>query len=160
MNRFLLLLYAFCCCLKMSAEEISYILRVELKDGTNNEYVLADRPQISFEKESVVFLCKRISTSYKKKDITNFVFGDSKSTGIYGLRDGDTRINYIIKEGKVILEGVTEKEDIKIFSISGQLHHPIINNEGNKVVVMLASLPEGYYIINIGNKQSIKVLKK
>ena len=160
MNRILLLLYACFYCLKMSAEDINYILRVELKNGTNNDYVLADRPQISFENENVVFLCKSISTSYKKKDITNFVFLDTPNTGVYELKAGDTRISYIIKEGKVIIEGVTEKEEIKVYSISGQMQQPIIKNEDNKKVVLLMSLSNGYYIINIGNKQSIKVFKK
>ena len=160
MSRILLLFYICCCCLKISAEKTSYILHVELKDGTNNDYVLADRPQISFENDNVVFLCKSISTSYKKKEINKFVFLDSQSTGVYVLKAGDTRIGYTIEEGKVIIEGVTEKEDIKVYSISGQQHQAITNIEGNNAVVLLTSLPNGYYIINLGNKQSIKVLKK
>lgn len=160
MKRILFLLYICCCCLSVSAADTNTILRVELKDGTNNDYMLAERPRISFEGDKVVFLCKSISTSYVRENIQNFVFLEDNNTGIQELRAGDTRISYSIEAEKVTIEGIAENEIINIYSISGQQCQPPVNYSSNQAEILLTPLPNGYYIINIGNKQSIKIIKK
>ncbi|MDE7455675.1 MAG: T9SS type A sorting domain-containing protein [Prevotella sp.] len=160
MKRILFLLYICCCCLSISAADTHTILRVELKDGTSNDYVLADRPRISFEGDKVVFLCKSISTSYTRENIQNFVFLEDSNTGFQELKAGDTRISYSIEAGKVTIEGITENENLNIYSISGQQCQPSVNYSSNRAEILLTPLPNGYYIINIGNKQSIKIIKK
>ncbi len=162
MKRVLFILYICCCCLRISAAtaDADIVLRVELKDGTNNDYLLADRPQINFEGDNVVFLCKSISTSYNRENVRNFIFLDGNSTGIQQLKTGDTRFSYSADAKQVIIEGNLSCEEIKVYSISGLQYNPEVNSSSNQAIIFLASLPNGYYIINIGNKQSIKIIKK
>lgn len=160
MKRILLHLFTIFFCLPMLAEDTDMILRVELNDGTRNDYVIADRPQISFENDKVVFVYKSISTSYLKKDIRNFTFLNKDDTGILELRGGDTRITYTGNSDKIIVEGITEREQIKVYSVSGQQYLVTINYAGSHAEIILTSLPSGYYIINIKDKQSIKILRK
>ena len=160
MRRILSILYICCCYLRIEAADVNTILRVELKDGTNNDYLLAARPQISFEGNKVVFLCKSISTSYNRENVRNFVFLDDSGTGIQELKTGDTRFSYSVETRQVTIEGDLSSEDIKVYSVSGLQYHPELNYTSNQVKISLASLPHGFYIINIGNKQSIKIIKK
>lgn len=160
MKRVLFILYICCCSLSISAADVNIVLRVELKDGTNNDYLLEDRPQINFESNKVVFLCKNISTSYNRENVRNFVFLNVNETGIQKLMEGDTRFSYSIGARQVTIEGDLGSAEIKVYSISGQQFNPEISRSSNQVMIYLASLPDGYYIINIGNKQSIKIIKK
>lgn len=144
----------------MLAEDTDMMLRVELNDGTRNDYMIADRPRISFENDKVVFVYKGISTSYLKKDLRNFTFLNKDDTGILELRSGDTRITYTGNSDKIIVEGITEREQIKVYTVSGQQYPVTINYARNQVEIVLTSLSSGYYIVNIGKKQSIKILRK
>lgn len=160
MKRLLFILYTCCCCLRVLAADANIILRVELNDGTRNDYVIAERPQISFDNDNVVFVCKEASTIYKKTDIRNFTFVDGNETGVRLVRNGDTRISFVGNNDKIIAEGMTGKDQIKVYSVSGRQYFVTINYAGSQAEIILTSLPNGYYIINIGEKQSVKILRK
>ena len=158
MNKKLFLFFTFVYCLSVSAIENKTILRVELKDGNTNEYVIADRPSISFEEDKVVFVCKKLSTAYAKSEIDKFIFVD-ESTGIKELESGNTRIDYRVEKEQFIVEGMMGKKQIRVYSINGQEQLVSVNYLDGRMEVTLSSLPTGYYIINISNKQTIKILK-
>ena len=147
----------FCCHTRMSAEVI--ILRVILNNGTQNDYVLAERPQISFGESKVTFTYRNATTDYVKSDLQNFVFLDP-STGISPLKAGDTRVIYREEAGRITVEGIDDREQIQIYAISGVQYNAATSQTGNDIEILLTGLPKGYYIIKIGNKQSIKILKK
>jgi len=137
----------------------SIILRVALKNGNENDYILADRPQISFEGNKVIFLCNEISTSYLTENIQNFVFLDGTETGVQEMKTGNTRFCYSEK-GVVRVEGVIKMNGIKVFSINGQQYQPPMKYENNCVEIELSPLPYGCYIINIDKNQSVKIIRK
>lgn len=150
-------LVSFCCLSEISAEDI--ILRVILSDGTQNDYIIAERPQISFSDNKVTFTYRNSSTEYLKADLQNFVFLDP-STGISQLRIGDTRVSFKEKNNRIIVEGTDNKDQIQVFSISGIQYDTNVIQTGDGIEIALTDLPKGYYIIKIGNKQSIKISKK
>ena len=150
-------LISFCCLSELLAEDI--ILRVILNDGTQNDYIIAERPQISFSDNKVTFTYRNASTEYLKADLQNFVFLDP-STGISQLRIGDTRVSFKEKNNRIIVEGTDNKDQIQVFSISGIQYDTNVIQTGDGIEIALTDLPKGYYIIKIGNKQSIKISKK
>ena len=133
------------------------ILRVELKDGTKNEYILEERPQIKFAGEKAVFYCNDVVTEYFKDNIERFAF-ICDETGISELNAGDTRISYI--GDKVLLEGVSESNNISVYSLDGKKQQIAISKVGQIIEMSLLNLSKGSYIISLSNKQSFKVLKK
>ena len=133
------------------------ILRVELKDGTKNEYILEERPQIKFAGEKAVFYCNDVVTEYFKDNIERFAF-ICDETGISELNAGDTRISYI--GDKVLIEGVSESNNISVYSLDGKKQQIAISKVGQIVEMSLLNLSKGSYIISLSNKQSFKVLKK
>ena len=133
------------------------ILRVELKDGTKNEYILEERPQIKFAGEKAVFYCNDVVTEYFKDNIERLAF-ICDETGISELNAGDTRISYI--GDKVLLEGVSESNNISVYSLDGKKQQIAISKVGQIIEMSLLNLSKGSYIISLSNKQSFKVLKK
>lgn len=143
--------------LHISAQDI--ILRVILSDGSQNEYVIAERPQIKFEDNNVVFLYKNVSTSYPKENIVNFIFEDT-SAGIKVLKNGDTRFFYYDNNDRIIIEGINDKDQVKVFSINGIQQRASIDKTNCGVAISLSGLSKGHYIISIGNKQSVKITRR
>ena len=150
-------LVSFCCLSELLAEDI--ILRVILSDGTQNDYIIAERPQISFSDNKVTFTYRNTSTEYLKADLQNFLFIDP-STGISQLKMGDTRISFKEESNRIIVEGAENKDQIQVYSISGIQYDTNVIQTGDGIEIALTDLPKGYYIIKIGNKQSIKISKK
>ncbi len=158
MKKILIVFFAiFCWHTSMVAEDI--ILRVILNNGTQNDYILAERPQISFGESKITFTYRNATTDYVKSDLQNFVFLDS-STGISPMRAGDTRVTYREEAGRITVEGIDDKGQIQIYAISGIQYNAVTSQIGNGIEIMLTGLPKGYYIIKIGNNQSIKISKK
>ena len=58
------------------------------------------------------------------------------------------------------MEGTDNKDQIQVFSISGIQYDTNVIQTGDGIEIALTDLPKGYYIIKIGNKQSIKISKK
>ncbi len=160
MSRLIFLLLVCFHCLGIHAIDFEKFLRVELKNGTYNDYIISDRPEVSFEGKIVTFSCKTISTSYDRDNLKNFYFLDNKETEIININAGNTRFRYFFEEGVIIIEGITEHEDIKVYSINGLQCQVEILYSLNKAKIVLSQLLSDYYIINIGNKQSIKIIKK
>ena len=144
-------------CASLFANIGKSILRVELKDGTKNEYILEERPQIKFAGEKAVFYCNDVVTEYFKDNIERFAF-ICDETGISELNEGDTRISYI--GDKVLLEGVSESNNISVYSLDGKKQQIAISKVGQIIEMSLLNLSKGSYIISLSNKQSFKVLKK
>ena len=157
MNKKLLLFAFIFKCLIVVAENTNVTLRVELKDGTTNDYIIAERPAIKFESGKIIFTCKSITTEYIETDVIRFSFL-GEGTGISELKVGDTRVHY--SDDKLVIEGVTEVDQILVFSLDGKRQPATVNKPSKHIEVSLEGLSMGCYVIKIGNKQSIKVLKK
>ena len=157
MNKILLTFALFFGCLLAEAESTNIILRIELKDGTTNDYIIAERPAIKFENGKAIFTCKGITTEYMETNIIRFSFL-GEGTGINELKAGDTRVHF--SDDKLVIEGVTEENQILIFSLDGKRQPATVNKSSKHIEVSLQGLPMGCNIKNIVNKQSIKILKK
>lgn len=135
------------------------IMRVILQDSTQNDYILSERPKIKFEGGKTTFLYKNMTTNYTTADIQIFVFADP-STGIGIIKTCDTRLFYLENNGDIVVEGGSDKEKIKAFSISGIRQDANASTTSDGVVISIPDLPKGHYIINIGNKQSVKITRR
>ena len=159
MKKLILLLLLSCCSQILFAVESDITLLVELKDGTKHEYLVADKPKIEFAESQVVFVCKNITAQYNKADLQNFVFLNENEVGIQKVGIGDTRIFYSEDNQQVTIEGITDTKQIRVYSLNGQLQQVTLNSGNGRIEMSLASLPKGYYIVSLSNKQTIKILK-
>jgi len=157
MRTALLSTFLYCCIFLFANNNGKNVLRVELKDGTKNDYILEERPQIKFAEDKTIFFCNSMTTEYSTKDIGRFFFV-SEETRISELHASDTRVRYT--GGKLLLESASEPYYVSVHSLDGKKQQVAINKVGQQLEISLSNLPNGYYIINISNRLSIKVLKK
>ena len=158
MRAFFLLLCIFLFSFPAVGEDFGNVLRVEMKDGTTHEYVLAEKPRISYVDEKVVFLYRDISTEFQKADVGRFVFVNME-TNIDNMKAGDTCILSWNGES-LFIKGLSETMQIKVFSFDGLERQASVIKSNYNVEVSLVGFPSGCYVVLINNKQSIKVIKK
>lgn len=115
-------------------------LIVLLKSGEKIAFVLKDKPQISFNGNQFVIDSTTGSIEYLRSDIEDFHFEES-----------ETNVESIEYSG----DG-----NVTIYDINGHMLAKLNNESLNSAKLYLEGYKPGLYIIKIGNKQTIKYLKK
>lgn len=156
MKKVLLLLSVVLIALQTSASDI--VLRVILTDGTQNDYVVAERPQISFEDGKMTVVYRNMTTSYATADVETFIFTDLTSS-IEQVKAGDTKLTFL-ENDNIHIEGVSQNEKIRVYAINGVQQQVNVKQTDKGCVVELSKLTKGQYIISISKMQSIKFIKK
>lgn len=156
MKKVLLLLSVVLIALQTSASDI--VLRVILTDGTQNDYVVAERPQISFEDGKMTFVYRNMTTSYATADVETFIFIDLTSS-IEQVKAGNTKLTFL-ENDNIHIEGVSPNEKIRVYAINGVQQQVNVKQTDKGCVVELSKLTKGQYIISISKMQSIKFIKK
>ena len=125
-------------------------LVLETNDGETYSYVLANKPQLTFNATEMLISSDDASASFTRTDIKNFRF-EEVANAIKDVKADGQRMSYL--HGVVTVDG-TDK--VILYDISGR---QIITKKaaGNgSVTIDLTNQPQGTYIVRSG-KQSLKV---
>ena len=133
-------------------------LVIELANGKTEIYNLSEKPVLSMNGSKLKVETNMVETSYERTYITKFYFtdaatgiSDSKSTSFEFSQTGDDEFT---------LSNVSENLIVTVYDISGKQIVNSVTRNGENVIVSLNSCPKGIYIIKVGNKQNIKVIRK
>ena len=132
--------------LKASAQKA---LVLETNDGKTYSYVLAKKPQLTFNDTEMLITSADANASFVRKDIKNFHFEDA--TAIKDVVKEGQRMTYL--GGVVTVEGA---DNVVLYDISGRQIMSKRSAGGESVTIDLSSQPRGTYIVRSG-KQSLKV---
>lgn len=134
-------------------------LVLELTDGTATEYLLSDRPQISFGITTISFYSPDLfSATYERDEVADFRF-ETSATAVDPVAASKLRIAYQ-GNGRLVVDGIGENEQISVYTADGKSAGYGLSRNGRQTVVSLAALPTGYYIINLQHHNSFKIFKK
>ena len=117
----------------------SYKMIINLKNGEQITFVLSDKPEVTFAGDRLVVNSTSNTIDCSRSDIVDFHFEEIK-----------TDIASISYNGQ---------DEIKIYNMSGQ---EVATHKGtlSEAKIMLDSYRPGLYILKVGNKVTIKYLKK
>ena len=133
-------------------------LIVELQNGSQTTFVLSEKPVLTFANHVLKIVTNQGSSDYEISNVKQFYFGD-QSSDVQQLKANNVNIVYQSKD-KVIIEGVSENDQIHIYSVKGIMQKGIVLRNGTVVEVSLSALPAGIYFVSVQNKQTIKLFKK
>lgn len=145
------------------ASEPESTLILNLKDGTQEYFFLADKPVIYFENSMLKFRTSDFSADLD--EVVKFYFEDvdrevyEKAVSINGLK-GEKKLAFTFLDGKnVKVQGINSANQIKVYSVDGRLvNASIISVEGG-LNVCLDAQPAGVYVIRTNN-QTFKITKR
>ena len=146
----LLLLVAF----KASAAADNTVLVVELRDGNTANFLLADKPKITFTAQQMNIVSESFSMEFDRSDVKNFHFVKDDATSV----EAPVEPNAKVEDNTLMLNGVDEGTVIVIYNTSGlPVKHAVA--VGGNCTVSLDDIASGLYIVTFNNT-TFKFLKK
>ena len=146
----LLLLVAF----KASAAADNTVLVVELRDGSTTNFLLADKPKITFTAQQMNIVSESFSMEFDRSDVKNFHFVKDVATSVETPVKPDAKV----ADNTLMLSGIDDGTAIVIYNTSGlPVKHAVA--VGGNCTVSLDDIASGLYIVTFNNT-TFKFLKR
>jgi hypothetical protein len=129
---------------------------------------VTDEPKLTFNHEegsltaTVSTLDEPVTILFNQVDHIDLKVGDKPITGIEEMTQGPGSKTYnlqFLDAQTVIVDGVSGNLPSALYSLDGKLSPAEVERSGSRVTFHLNQLPQGVYIIRIG-QQSFKIIKK
>jgi hypothetical protein len=158
---FFLLSLTIICSVISKAETTPSKLIILMKDSTTQEFLLADKPTVTFDSTKVYIKSKDFSAIFD--EVQKFYFkvdstvvaeiedikSETPSTFVFQFTDGRT----------VTILGCKSTDRLAVYSANGMKVAPEIERSGDKAVIRFDNQPSGIYIIRV-NSNSYNILKR
>lgn len=142
------------------AESVEDIV-VAFRDGSFIRYTFGERPNVSFDENDVIITTSVASALYPFSSVKEIYFEEIPGNSIADMpEDANTIVFNYSNRNSVVVSGMKDGDIVSVYAINGILLGRQKGNEYGCAEVNLADLPSGVYIINVNNKQSIKIQKK
>ncbi len=159
-KKLFLLMLAFVATMAVQAQNEFSTLVIETKAGTTLELSLQKKPQVDVSNQEFIIRCGNEVTSYVHEAVRKFYFKPYDPTSIkLPVAEGIIRV-VMLDQSKVVICGVSESAKVQLYTLHGQNVTAETSTSGNVLTISLDALTPGAYILNIDNKQSIKLLKR
>lgn len=145
----------------LRAAEDEVLLRVSLMDGSEVLFSLEEKPEVTFDDESVFIQSTASSATYQIDHVVemNFVEKDPVVTKKEEMPDVSAKILFRILGDLVKVVGNNLSSEVSVFTADGRSVEVPVDYSNNEINVRLGLLPRGIYIIKT-NQQSFKFIKK
>lgn len=147
----LLLLVAF----KASAAADNTSLVVELRDGSTANFLLADKPKITFTERLMSIVSETFSMDFNRGDVKMYRFVcDDVSTSVETPMESNAKV----ENNTLLLSGVNDGTAVVIYNANGMVVKQAAAVDGN-CTISLDGLATGTYIVTFKNT-TFKFLKR
>lgn len=161
MNKLLILF--FCLFAGRAVYADSRFLVIDFTDGTHTSFQLADRPELTFgypyAVHSLIVTAPDGQSIFELADVDSFHFEDNPMRIVTPSDDGDFDIVWQ-DDNIVVVPRKSGSCPIRLYSVDGADYSNLVVAEAGRMVVLLASLPKGIYLVNISNRRTIKIQRR
>ncbi len=156
----LFILFGFCIVLGANADPSDkFSLRVNLKDGNYQTFLLKEKPFIIFEDGKFIISQAGSNVDFSFDNVLNFSFIDIASN-IKTVNDGKLSISYTDSQ-HLLVYGAKANTQISISNLEGMIIPcQTTTLDSSTMSVSLENLPKGVYVISIDKTQNFKIIKK
>ena len=150
-QRLLLLSFLMACVIGVRAADKQNTLFVLTKGNVLHQFVLADKPKVTFEGTNLKVTCENASASYtfNLSDVIRFAYDEKSATGIDEvvakpidvMQEGDVLVVSQLKAGATV----------SVFALDGKLVRQLKPQRSGTYRLNLSELPSGLYIVKAGN---------
>ena len=135
------------------------MLVVNLKDGTHDYYLLAEKPYFVFSGNNLSTTKTESVVVYDRNDIKDFTFEYGSSNAINSLEANGNLFVCQTGDGTLQISGLIDGAPVSVYDVGGKLLQVFKAGLTGKCEVNLPSA-KGIYVINIDNKKTIKIPRK
>ena len=129
-------------------------LVVELRDGSNATFQLAEKPRVTFVGEQLNIVSSSASMEINRSDVKNWHF-ESATTSV---DDITVEAKATLDGNTLIISGITENTAITLYTVSGAVVKRSTANDGI-CTIPLDGLTAGVYFVTYNNT-TFKFFKK
>ena len=155
MKKQLLLLVMMLLPMMAMADDTAFV--VELTNGQKAEYLLKDKPTLTMEGTQLIISSATVQAGFERSDVIRFYF----STETSGVKEvsKNTLVYRQIDNEQLEIIGLSPDDYVNVYNMSGS---PLgnITRTTDRAVVNLSGHQKGVYLIQVGNGQTIKFIKK
>ena len=151
-QRLLLLSLLMACVICVRAADKQNTLFVLTKGNVLHQFVLADKPKVTFEGTSLKVTCENnasASYTFNLSDVVRFAYDAKSATGIDEIQDETAGIS---QEGDVlVISQVKAGATVSVFALDGKLVRQLKPQRSGTYRLNLSELPSGLYIVKADN---------
>ena len=129
-------------------------LVVELRDGSNATFLLAESPRVTFAGEQLSIVSSSATMEFNCRNVKNWHFVDTPSS----VENIAAEAKVKLEGGALLISGITDDTAIALYSVDGVAvkHSAVI---GGTCTISLDDIQAGIYIVKFNNT-TFKFLKK
>lgn len=143
--------------LPMMAMADETVLVVELNSGETAQYLLLDKPTLTMDGTRINISTANVQAGFERDEVKRFYF--TKETTIVKEVAKNTIVYHQIDNDQLEIIGLSQDDYVNVCNMSGS---PLgnITRTMDKALVNLSGHQKGVYLIQVGNGQTIKFIKK
>lgn len=159
----LLGLGAICSPLSALAEEQEMVtnLIVDLKTGASEEFMLPEKPVLTFSSDECTITTSQVVVTYDMADVEKAYFAERpKTVGVDNTAAETVSIDLSVPE-TVIVRGLNAGTGVVIYDINGRtVARAQADSEGTATLSTESMTPNTVYVVSISNIKNFKLYKR
>ena len=151
-QRLLLLSFLMACVIGVRAADKQNTLFVLTKGNVLHQFVLADKPKVTFEGTNLKVTCENnasASYTFNLSDVIRFAYDEKSATGIDVVAVKPIDVS---QEGDVlVVSQLKAGATVSVFALDGKLVRQLKPQRSGTYRLNLSELPSGLYLVKAGN---------
>ena len=152
----LLLLASIVLAVPLRAADNPVTLVVLTRDNAQHMFVLADKPEVTFEGLNLVVTCVNSTTTFALPDVIRFTYLNA-TDAVEELKADETQVNF--RDGMIVIDQLKANAVVAVYSVDGRLVKRLTAREGGSYSLDLSELPTGVYIVK-ADRVTYKIAKR
>ena len=135
----------------MRADDKQNTLIVLTKDNVAHQFVLADKPTVTFEGTQLKVTCEKVSASasFNLADVIRFTYDGKSATGIDEMGVDPAEIS--MQDGTLVISQMKANSTVNVYSTDGKLVRQLKAQRAGTYRLSLSSLRSGVYLVKADN---------
>jgi hypothetical protein len=144
------LLFAFAVTSVWAADKQNTLI-VLTKNNVMHQFVLADKPKVTFEGNQLKVTCEKASASasFDLSDIIRFTYEGKNASGIDELTVDPAEIS--MEGGTLVISQMKANSTVNVYSMDGKLVRQLTAQRAGTYRLSLSSFPAGVYLVKADN---------
>ena len=135
----------------MRADDKQNTLIVLTKDNVAHQFVLADKPTVTFEGTQLKVTCEKVSASasFNLAHVIRFTYDGKSATGIDEMTVDPAEIS--MQDGTLVISQMKANSTVNVYSTDGKLVRQLKAQRAGTYRLCLSSLRAGVYLVKADN---------